>query len=418
MNIVFLSDDFPPKSFGGAGIVAFEQARELVRIGHKVVVITTTQDMNDVSQVVFEGMVVHRLYANYHERFRAYRSLYNPQTIPGVRKILREVRPDIVHAHNIHYFLSYYVLVLARQYSKGVVLTVHDMMLIHYGKLFPRVVVSAEVGAQFDYHVSPWQQLRKYRFRFNPLRNFVIRRYLKNVDTMLAVSKAMIEALRQNGIECAKVLYNGTDIDRFTITPEGVDSFKKKYSLGDKKIMFFGGRISAAKGGDSVLGAFAMVHDVIPEATLLIAGTEDAYTCQLKERARVEGLGNNVIFTGWLSREQMPFAYAASDVVLMPSICFDSFGMVNLEAMAAKKPVIGTCFGGTTEIVVDGVTGYIVNPLHPEEIAEKVVDLFKDPQKAERFGQAGYERVKKNFNLQDRMEECLSVYQDILGQKE
>lgn len=404
MKILFLSDDFPPKSFGGAGIVAFEQARELARRGHEVVIITTTQSRGDAGQIIFEGMVVHRLYANYHDRFRAYRSLYNTQTIPSVRKILREARPDIVYVHNVHYFLSYHVLALAHQYGKRVILTAHDMMLVHYGKLFSRIITFIDGVPKFDYLISSWQQLLKYRFRFNPLRNFVIQQYLKNVNKILAVSKATAEALRQNGIDGVEVLYNGTDVERFLVQPEKVKLFKEKYSLENKKIMFFSGRISAAKGGDVALEILTMVHKVMPEVSLLIAGTEDAYIHHLMQIAKDRGLGDSVVFTGWLSRDEMPVVYAVSNLVLYLSLYMDPFGMVNLEAMAAKKPVLGTCFGGTSEIVVDGKTGYIVDPNDIERTSERALTLLGEEVLAERLGNAGYVRAKEQFSLSKQVD--------------
>lgn len=108
----------------------------------------------------------------------------------------------------------------------------------------------------------------------------------------------------------------------------------------------------------------------------------------------------------------MRIVYNASDVVVVPSLYLDPFPTVNLEAMACKKPVVGTCFGGTPEIVRDGITGYIVNPLNVENMAEKIVDLLKNSEKAKKFGQAGYERVKSQFSLDKQVLETLRWYQE------
>lgn len=404
MKIAILCDDFPPKSFGGAGIVAFEQARELARRGHDVVVITTTQDVGDVGQIIFEGMAVHRLYANYHERFRAYRSLYNTQTIPEVKNLLRRLRPDIIHVHNIHYFLSYHVLALAHQYGKRVFLTTHDAMLVHYGKLFPHITTVVDGVPQFDYRISAWKQLLKYRFRFNPLRNFIIRQYLKNVDKIFAVSKATAEALLQNGIDGVPVLYNGVDGARFSVSSEKVGLFKKKYSLEDKKVMFFAGRISAAKGGDVALALLARVHAVLPNVCLLIAGKGDVYVQQLMQKAKNMKLEDSIFLTGWVSRDEISSAYTASDLILSLSLYLDPFPTVNLEAMAARKPVLGTCFGGTSEIVVDGQTGYIVDPNNVERASERALAVLGSEVLAERLGNAGYTRVQEQFSLSKQVD--------------
>jgi len=137
----------------------------------------------------------------------------------------------------------------------------------------------------------------------------------------------------------------------------------------------------------------------------------------MQEMASRLGIAEHLIFTGWIGREEIKVAYVAADIALLPSIHLDAFGRVNIEAMAAKKPVVGTCYGGTPEIVVDGVTGYIVNPLYPEQIAEKTLDLLKNPKKAEQFGQAGYERAKTKFNLDDKVKEYLLCYKDLLARR-
>ena len=159
-------------------------------------------------------------------------------------------------------------------------------------------------------------------------------------------------------------------------------------------------------------------RDLLEEAVTMLPNTnydlEDAYHLVWAKKMGVE---QHLIFTGWIWGEDVRISYAVSDVVLMPSICFDAFGRVNIEAMAAHKPVIGTCYGGTPEIVIDGVTGYIVNPRYPEEIAEKALDLLQNPEKAQKFGKAGYERVVVEFNQQDKVREYIAVYETLLKER-
>ena len=241
--------------------------------------------------------------------------------------------------------------------------------------------------------------MRAYRLRFNPLRNVLIRHYLKNTDTIFAVSSALAEALRQNGIGGVEVLYNGIDVERFVATAEDIDAFKKKQHLCGKRVMLFAGRLSRAKGGDVAFALFKKVHEALPEICLLVVGKEDAYARRLVRQAQDAELEDHVILTGWLSQEEMVLAYAASDLVLFLSLYLDAFGMVNLEAMAAHKPVIGTCFGGTPEVIVDGETGYIVDPHNLARVAERTLAILTNSARAQRFGRAGYERARSAFSL-------------------
>jgi glycosyltransferase involved in cell wall biosynthesis len=412
MKILFLQDDFPPQSFGGAGISTYELALGMRKAGNEVFVITTCRKESEAGISNYQGLKVFKITSDYSDKWRNYLSLYNPFVIYQVKKILKEVEPDIVHINNIHTHLSYHCFKIAKKYSKVVIFTARDVMTFNFAKLETKRYLE-----NFDYHTIWFDHLKQAKKRWNPFRNFCIKKYLKYAGKVFAISRSLQEALRQNGITDVEVIYNGIDIDDWNVESEAIARFRKKYHLFDRKVLLFSGRLSTAKGGGKTIEALAQIATKVPEVVLLVAGSVDENAEAMKEQAKSLGVGENLIFTGWIEREEIKIAYAVADIVLMPSICLDVFGRVNIEAMVSRKPVVGTCYGGTPEIVVDGVTGYIVNPLHPEEIAEKVIDLLEDPKKAEEFGQAGYDRVKTKFNLKDKVEEYLVVYRKLLEKK-
>jgi glycosyltransferase involved in cell wall biosynthesis len=95
-------------------------------------------------------------------------------------------------------------------------------------------------------------------------------------------------------------------------------------------------------------------------------------------------------------------------VVTVPSLYLDNFPTVNLEAMNAGKPVVGTCFGGTAEIVVSGETGLIVNPRNTLGYAQALVRLLNDSALAKEMGEKGKKRVETVFSLEKQAEAYLS----------
>jgi len=405
MKILFLQDDFPPQSFGGAGISTYELARGMKNAGHAIFVITTCRKKSEAGEFDYQGMKVFRIANDYPDKWRAYMSLYNRPVIRQVEELLKRVKPDVVHANNIHFYLSYHCLKLAKRYARVVVFTARDTMTFNFGKLETKRYLE-----NFDCHTTWFDHLQQARKRWNPFRNFFIRRYLKYADKKIAISKALQNALAQNGINNVDVIYNGINADDWRVDQDIVNSFRERYDLLNKKVLFFNGRLSASKGGAKTVEALAGIIKEAPNTALLVAGNVDEYARAMKKQAQSLGVEEHLIFTGWIERDEIKVAYFISDVVLMPSIYFDAFGRVNIEAMASRKPVVGTCYGGTPEIVIDGVTGYIVNPLRPEEIAEKVLDLLKNPEKAKKFGQAGYERVKKEFSLEKSVKEYLDRF--------
>lgn len=410
MKILILSDDFPPERLGGAGIIAFDLAEKLRESGHQVYVITTVRDRNRSGRLDYQELTIFRIYTNYCGRWRAYLGLYNPQTINQVKQIFKQIQPDITHIHNVHCYLSYYCLKIAKKYSKAVFLTAHDEMLFHYGKLTEFINPdNLSIPKTFNYRITPWQQIKRFKKRYNPFRNIVIRHYLKYVDKIFAVSYTLKDALNQNKIGNVEVIHNGIDANQWQIDSKKIEGFKKKHNLFDKKIVFFAGRLSALKGGNSIIKTMKIVASRVPEAVLLIVGRKDSYARKMLDLAKEGNLP--LIFTGWIEGDELKSAYHSSNVVVTPSIYLDPFNLINIEAMACRKPVVGTCFGGTPEIVQDGKTGYIVNPLDIETTAEKIIDLLKNTLRAERFGQSGYERVKKKFSLKKQTEETLKWYE-------
>jgi len=408
MKILILQDDFPPKSYGGAGVVAFNLAQSFKDRGHDVSVISTVKDKEEEGEEEINGVKIYNIYSSYNERWRAYLSLYNPMTIKKVKSLMRKIKPDIVFANNVHFHLSYHSLKLAKKSGAKVFLIAHDVMLFHYGKLTEFInPCDLSIPDKFEYKINFLEQVKKFKKRYNPLRNLLISHYLKFVDKIFPVSFALEEALKENKVKNTKTVHTGIDVSLWEEDKVKVAEFKKEYGLLGKKIVLFGGRLSGAKGGKEILKAMIKVIKNVPESILLVIGEGRGYEKDMVDIAEKFGLKNKIIFTGWILGDDLKSAYHSSDVVVVPSVCFDSFPVVNLESMACAKPVVGTCFGGTLEAVEDNVTGFIVNPFNTESLAEKISYFLLNPQKAEEFGKRGYNKVKEKFNIKNWIDEYL-----------
>jgi glycosyltransferase involved in cell wall biosynthesis len=395
-KIVFLSDDFPPQSFGGAGMIAYEEAQALSELGHDVIVVTAVDKKEEEGESLMGKIKIYKIFSSYDQRFRAYVSLNNSRVIRNLDNILKEEKPDIVHAHNIHIHISYKALEVASRYTQNVFLTAHDFMLVHYGKF-----LQPKSG---NLKVSALQNLFDYKLQYNPFRNILIRRYLKHVKTIFAVSNSVKKFLEMNGIKKVHTLHNGIDERRF----DGIDQEKKnawaeKYGLVGKKVLLFVGRISGLKGGEQIRKAFKKVGTKIPEARLLMVG-------KVSNINKDEEEDKNIIYTGFVSRDEIKYLYTLADVVVVPSLYVDPFVIVNVEAMANHKPVVGTCFGGTKEIVEDKETGIIVDPNDLDSLSGAIIDLFQDPKKREEYGEAGYRRFIEKFTIKTHTKALIECY--------
>lgn len=407
MKILFVSDDFPPITHSGPSIVTYNLAQGLIKLGHSIFVIASVQDKQRAGMEIYDGIEIHRIYARYPDRWISYLSLFNPQIVFKFKKIISRINPDVCHFHNVHGHVSYHAFSLGRRYARATFLTAHDMMLFNYGKMWPK-------NNSCRYKVTFWDNLRNAKKRYNPLRNVLIKHYLKYIDKIFCITDIQKEVLALNGITNTATIHNAIAGDYWRKDDSAIEAFKKKLKLIDKKVIMFGGRLSEAKGGDVIIEAMAKIAKEVDNAVLLVVGEMTGYTESLMVKASDAELAKKVLFTGWLDRQEIGLAFYLADVCVTPSIYFDPFNLFNIEAMSAGRPVVGTCFGGTPEIVVDGETGYVVNPLKINELAGKIIYLLQHPDLAEQFGQAGYRRVVKEFSLEKQVAETIKWYNEFL----
>jgi len=413
MKIVYLIDNFLPHYPTSPALLTLPIAKEMLRRGHDVYIICTVQDKNLAGASDFEGLKIRAIFTNRNIRWQAYFCLYNPDTVGLVKKFLNEIKPDVCHFHNVHGRLSYYCLLLAKKAGSKVFITCHDVMAFNYGKLIDFIDPNdLSVKDKFNYRVSWFSLIKTARKRYNPLRNIFTRFCLRYADKIFAVSGALREALNQNKILNVDVLNNALNLEAWTkIKPERLFAFKSKFNLENRPIIFFGGRLSGAKGGGQLAEAFLKVKEIITGAVLLVVGARNNYSEALMRTVNDKNLAGSIIFTDWLGDDDLKAAYAASNLAVVPSVCFDSFPTINLEAMAYGKPVIATCFGGSREAVIDGQTGFIVNPYDIEILADKIVLLLNDNELSGEFGKRGQERVYEFFNLPDHVDLLQKYYQ-------
>ena len=410
MKILILSDSFPPFCSGGADIIASRMAKELQKRGHNILVFSTCRKKEDSGQKNINGLSVLFFCSDYNLKWRGWRGVKNGGSLIGLKKVLNDFEPDVVHAHNVHTYISYASLKLAKQYCKKVFLTIHDVDLFHQDKFSSYIDKNnLVIPEKFNYKLNFIEKLRQLKKTLNPFRNLLIKRYLKDINKILAVSDALKQAMNQNGINNVVVIHNGIDIK--DATTDAKSKIKSRFGISkDKKIIFIQGRIGSLKGGNLILPYIKEIKSKFNNFIFVIASKKSDYTERIVKQAEQDNFSDNLFFTDWLDEKDMDLCYSGCDICLIPSICFDSFPNTNLEAMSFKKPVIGTCFGGTSEITIDNKTGYIVNPLNVKKTAEKIISLLINGQQAENFGLAGYNKIRDEFSLKNQIDEILKYY--------
>ncbi len=194
-----------------------------------------------------------------------------------------------------------------------------------------------------------------------------------------------------------EILTMSVDARRFRPGLDGLP-VRASYGLNGARVILTVGRLIERKGHDTVIRALDRIRRSVGPVKYLIVG-EGPDEARLRRLARDLGCESDVIFAGSVREEALPSFYAACDVFVMPSRSLagrdgvEGFGIVFLEAGACGKPVIGGRSGGVADAVINGVTGYLVDPLDVGEVSGTITRLLVDRAEAVRMGKQGRLRV-------------------------
>lgn len=403
MRILLMNDKYRQPGATSAIVESLRAGYE--KRGHAVSILTTHR-VETNPEIVRDGNVV-SIPVSYRPSLRHYLCLWQPRVSRMLETALRELKPDAVHAHNVHTYLTYDSLRIAASATPRVFMTAHDVMSFAYRRLAtPRFLASQGK----DSRLTPFDHIRAVGIQYNPLRNMLIRKALRRyVKRVLPVSAALERGLNQNGILHTTVVHNAIDTHVAPAADATVETFKKEHGLNGRRVILFGGRLGPDKGTREIIRAMRVVKDAHPDALLLVTGDAAKWEEILGREDPEDTLAGSHRCTGWLTSEALRTAFAAADVVTTPSLCLDTFNMMNIEGMLAGKPVVGTVFGGTPEIVEHGKTGFVVDPRDTDAYAGHLLTLLKDPSLARTMGKAGQERVKKEFNLETQVDRYLEL---------
>jgi rhamnosyl/mannosyltransferase len=202
----------------------------------------------------------------------------------------------------------------------------------------------------------------------------------------------------------------GFDLDRFVRPAPQLPELRRQHP---GRIVFSLGRHVYYKGFDVLLRAMTRLA---PDTDLILGGT-GPLTPELKALAGELGLESRVHFAGLIEENMLPAYFQLCDVFCLPAVSrAEAFGIVQVEAMAAGKPVISTRLGNGVDLVNrDGETGLTVEPGDPVALASALDNLLNDPEQAERLGQAGHARALAEYGLQQMVERTFEIYRDALG---
>ena len=259
-----------------------------------------------------------------------------------------------------------------------------------------KVVLVTEIHG--DWEESPFLYRRVYlpkvyRFMLQEVADSV----LKKSDIIRVISDFTTKKVERVASNKPIFLFpTYTDIELFL---EGED---RVFASSGEKLVLFVGMLIFLKGVHILIQAMELVIRRIPDAKLLIIG-RGGYKGQLEKLVSELGLERKVEFVDYVAQAGLRDYMGMCQMLVLPSLS-EGLGRVLIEAMACGKPVIGTNVGGIPSLIRDGVNGFLVPPNDPQAIAEKIIYLLSQEDKAKRMGAKGKEFVARTFSTEKYVE--------------
>lgn len=396
MKMLLLSDRIPPEHVGGAEQIAWRFARGLQALGHEVHVAAGTDDAP--FEAVREGIPTYHLTSRWPNRLHAYFTLGHPTVTRQLHALYDRVQPEVIGAYNIHGALTWHALTVAHQRRIPSSIYFQDAMSVAYSKITHFARPDTCDFPDSAYRLPLFHNLKTVRTRYNPFRTARILEILRrDVDVRVSISHALKTALMVNGAPEMRVIYPGVDPAEWEASPQAIENLRDALGLRGHRVILLAGRLTPQKGSVQLLKALDRLRESLPDVRLLIL-TRSTPEQQGLNRPEFADLKPHIIMGGWLVGEQLAAAYHLADVVVTPSTYLDPLIAVNQEAMLCRKPCVTTCFGGPREVVLNGETGLVVNPLDVLALTQALHHVLTNPALAQKMGEAGYARARQHFD--------------------
>ena len=402
MRVGLFTREFPPQVYGGAGVHVDYLSRELAKRISVEVHCWGPQNSDDGNLHVRGRKPWEEITNGTEGKFKAALEALSL----NLTQVKNLIGLDLVHAHTWYVSMAGYLA--KKLYNVPFVLTTHSLEPLRAWK-------AEQLGG--GYAMSSWME----------------RTAILDADAIIAVSGGtrsdILRAYPDVKADRIHVIYNGIDLVEYQRTSE--TKALTEYGVDPTKpYVLFVGRITRQKGVTHLVDAIRY----LPQDTqvVLCAGAPDSPDIAAELRRKVDDARHHHANVIWIekmvTKQEAIELYSHARVFCCPSI-YEPFGIVNLEAMACRAPVVASATGGIKEVVIDGETGHLVPfdqdlvtgfPLHPEmfarDLAAGLNRLLEDPEKCRRFGDAGRRRAEETFSWAVIARQTIRLYEQLIQQ--
>jgi phosphatidylinositol alpha-1,6-mannosyltransferase len=286
--------------------------------------------------------------------------------------------------------------------------TLEDAYLAHWTHKFMRYkhVLYAHGNEILDAGASSWQKARSA---------------LLTASRVIAISGYTSELLQSLGVlpERIRLAHPGCDVDRFRpLAVSEEDRARLSCGRSFSKLILTVGNLVERKGHDTAIRAMSVLSESNRDSLYVIAG-DGPYRETLEELAQSLGVADRVLFLGRVAARDLPLLYSMADLFVMisrerpESRDVEGFGIVFIEAAACGVPSIGGRSGGISDAVVDGVTGFLVDPVDVEAVSASMDKVLSDPELARKMGESARSRAASDFSWSGFCKKVSGVFDEV-----
>jgi glycogen(starch) synthase len=392
VRVVMLSWEYPPMRVGGIAAALEGLAPALARAGVEVHVVTCGASGGPAEEQQAPNLFIHRVNVEGNANdFIHWVHLLNEKM---------ERRTDELIAP---------WLKEKGKKRQALLLHVHDWLGLFAGR-----------AIKHRYHLPMLSTIHATEFGRNNGIHTEIQRYINKCEWDLqweswrvivcsSFMRGEVEYALKTPWDKIDVIYNGIDTERFDFDfdDEARARFRASFAAPNEKIIYFIGRMVREKGAQVLIEALGRVRFQYHDAKLVIAGGGNRE--HLEQLARYSGMARHVYFAGRVSDLDRDRLYKVADVAVYPSL-YEPFGIVALEAMAAKVPVVVSDAGGLAEVVTHDSTGTVTQLGNPDLLAWGIVRTLKEPGHAAWMAANAYDKCREVFNWDVIAEQTRATY--------
>lgn len=382
MHILQIVHGFPPEAWAGTELVTLHLAQALQERGHRVTVLTRTEDRAadefSMREEQYGDVAVWRV-VNNHTRTTTFRLFYdNPFYDELFRRLLGRVRPDIVHFQHIAHF-SASLIALAAAQGYPTVLSLHDFFFpchrIHLIDAAEKLCAGPERGERCVPCLKGIASREDVDHRF-----VTMEQAMRAAQRIITPSSFLSEKMAG---------YFPTLRSKLCTLPLGITPvaiFPRSQPEGQRLRLLYSGLLFPPKGAHLLVDA--LTHLPADTVEVSLYGAVLPYWQPYVDQLRGQAAGLPVHFRGPYRHEHFPEILAAHDVLVMPMICEETFSLVVREALAAGLPVVAARRGALPAVIEDGVNGLLFEPEDATDLRRCLLRLLNEPGLLERLRSA------------------------------